>query len=340
MSASPRFSVVTGLALAWWLIGIGVDMDTSADAPSGPAPVVITLKAKVNVSGRTVTIGDVADLSGGSDPLRERAAALDLGEFGATDAMTVKSRQIEFRLRLADFPVKLFRIEGAAETAVAAVRQPVTEESVFEAAKKAALQRLPWPATDLAIKLVQPITAPMPAAAAGDEVTLKAEPHAAAVAPGRVQIDVTIFVRGEKKLALPVYLDIRVIQRVALARRGLSRGELLLEENVLTDRRATEPTAKVAAPETLTGRRLKRSVAAGQVIQPADLEDAPVDAAGVLVRNRQAVKMTVRLGAVNVVANGEAQQDGKMGDRVRVQNVDSKKVVVGRVTGAGAVDVD
>ena len=41
-----------------------------------------------------------------------------------------------------------------------------------------------------------------------------------------------------------------------------------------------------------------------------------------------------------VRANGEAMQDGKVGQPIKVENVESKKVVTGTVTGPGAVDIE
>jgi flagella basal body P-ring formation protein FlgA len=41
-----------------------------------------------------------------------------------------------------------------------------------------------------------------------------------------------------------------------------------------------------------------------------------------------------------VIAEGEAQQDGRVGQTIRVVNRESKKVVTGRVSGPGVVDVE
>jgi flagella basal body P-ring formation protein FlgA len=66
----------------------------------------------------------------------------------------------------------------------------------------------------------------------------------------------------------------------------------------------------------------------------------PAGTGEVLVKARQRTKMVVRLGAVEVTAIGEAQQDGRLGQTITLQNVDSKKMVSGRVVGPGTVDVN
>jgi flagella basal body P-ring formation protein FlgA len=52
------------------------------------------------------------------------------------------------------------------------------------------------------------------------------------------------------------------------------------------------------------------------------------------------VKIQVVSGALTVTVLGEAQQDGRLGQNVLVQNVDSKKVLTARVTGPGVVEVE
>lgn len=79
---------------------------------------------------------------------------------------------------------------------------------------------------------------------------------------------------------------------------------------------------------------------------PGDLRTRPGDGSAqptggeVLVRARHRVSMTARIGEVKVTAVGEAQQDGRAGQTVLVQNIDSKKLVSAKVTGPGAVEVD
>ena len=333
---SIRFPAV--IAFFWWIAGLGFDI--SADAPRASEGIVITLRDKAAVQGRVVTIADVADITGGSEVSREKIGRLDLVEFGAASSAAIRQKQVLFRLRLADFPTKLLRIEGAEETIVAAVRIPVSADSIFETAKASALKRLALTEEDLSVRLVQPITAPIPAVTDLSEVMLKAEPHTANVAIGRVQMDVTMLVRGEKKFSLPVYLEIRPVQAVAIAKRALIKNETVSGDNAQADRRVVDAGTRPANPTTLAGRTLKRGVFAGQVIMETDLESSEPEAGRVIIKNRQNVKMVYRLPVLNVIHNGESQQEGKLGDRIRVQNLDSKKIIVGKVIGPDTVEVD
>jgi flagellar basal body P-ring formation protein FlgA len=59
----------------------------------------------------------------------------------------------------------------------------------------------------------------------------------------------------------------------------------------------------------------------------------------VMVRARQPVQLVVRTGGMLMTAEGEALQDGKVGQTVRVQNTRSKTVLSGTVVGPGEVEV-
>jgi Chaperone for flagella basal body P-ring formation len=73
---------------------------------------------------------------------------------------------------------------------------------------------------------------------------------------------------------------------------------------------------------------------------PVHFNIRPIRPEPVLVKALQPVSMVVRLGAMNVEATGEAIQDGRAGETIKVRNSASKKIVSGRVTAAGVVEID
>ena len=60
----------------------------------------------------------------------------------------------------------------------------------------------------------------------------------------------------------------------------------------------------------------------------------------VVIKARSRVTMTVKMGDLKVQADGLAVESGKVGQSIRVENLDSKKVVVGVVVGPRAVEID
>ncbi len=314
----------------------------AATAAGEPDALVVVLRPQAAAGPHAVRVGDVADLAGGTAALREAVAALDLADAAAARAgVTVTARQVAFRVRLAGVPAGLFRVQGAAEARVEPGHCVVPEADVVAAAKEAVLKRLPWGEADVTVQALQPVAASLAVAAPREDVQVKAVPHGGAMPLGRVQVDVTLWSGGERLQALPVYLDVRLCQQVAVCLRKVERGEPLTGENVTFDRRPVDGLRDfLSSPAALAGKRARQPLLPGRVLSAGDVEDDPKEAAAPLVRKGEAVKLVVRLGPVNVTAAGEALQDGRAGQPVRVRNVDSKQVVLGRVAERNVVEVD
>jgi hypothetical protein len=59
-----------------------------------------------------------------------------------------------------------------------------------------------------------------------------------------------------------------------------------------------------------------------------------------LVKCHDTVKLVAHVGSIRLVAVGEALQEGRRGEMVRARNVDSGKMVAGRVADAQVIEVD
>ena len=76
---------------------------------------------------------------------------------------------------------------------------------------------------------------------------------------------------------------------------------------------------------------------ASLTVVPAKAEKAADE---VVIKAKSRVTMTVKAGDLKVQAAGIATESGKVGQSIRVENLDSKKVVTGVVVGPGAVEID
>jgi flagella basal body P-ring formation protein FlgA len=59
-----------------------------------------------------------------------------------------------------------------------------------------------------------------------------------------------------------------------------------------------------------------------------------------LVKAGEPVVIEVVSGGIRVEALGRARQSGSLGDMIRVENVDSRKIIYARVVAAGVVRLD
>lgn len=135
------------------------------------------------------------------------------------------------------------------------------------------------------------------------------------------------------KLFVPV--SVRVQVPVLVANRALMRGESPSAADVRVEQRerGTLGPAWIGAVEQLQGRVLTRPLAAGSLLVPGALATAKV------VQRGQSVTLIGRSGSFQVRARGKALGDAAPGDRVRVENLSSRRVVEGEVLPDGSVAV-
>lgn len=82
------------------------------------------------------------------------------------------------------------------------------------------------------------------------------------------------------------------------------------------------------------GKTLKRHLSRGAVLTPSNL------AVTKIIHRGERVTIVATTGGISVQAAGQALEDGGMGDIIRVKNLNSKKVIEGRVEAPGRVKVD
>jgi len=344
MSAARRRAAwIVWLSLALEVsLGILPATDEQALGAEGDSGVVIvSVRPAVKVSLPQVFVRDVAACAGGSAKIREQIAKLDLADLPLEgQATTILREQIYYRILIGGIDPKQFRVQGASHVQVELARYLVTEEDVLEAAKALVRERLPEAAEDVHIQLAQPVRGLMVVPSTRARVHFEAQYSSAVLPLGKVRVDVTVVVHGEERGSVPVFLDVRMREQVAVCSRRIERGELLSKDNVYFDWRTLDsfkdylPKAQAQA-----GRRAKISLATGQVITRAEVE-AVVAENPLLVKQQGIVKMVARLGTFEVVTNGEALQDGRMGQLIRLRNLDSRSIVVGRVVDRSVVEIE
>jgi flagella basal body P-ring formation protein FlgA len=115
----------------------------------------------------------------------------------------------------------------------------------------------------------------------------------------------------------------------------IAQGATIAEADLATieiDLLAARPGLALAA-EGIVDRRARRALAPGKPILARDLETVPA------VRAREIVTVTATSGPVTVRTKGRALDKGAVGDTVRVQNMESRKVITGVIVEPGQVAV-
>lgn len=130
-------------------------------------------------------------------------------------------------------------------------------------------------------------------------------------------------------------VSLRWHQPVVLARDVMKRGDVVSRERVvlgLGEKRGFEELP--SSVDEVLGRRVRTPVRAWAVLRGSWLEGS----SGVL--GGQTVELVCRVGGVSVSAVGRSVDGGRVGDRVRVMNVQTRAIVTGVVEAPGVVRVE
>ena len=338
--------------------------------------VVITLRAPGRIASPILRIADVADLRGGDEAMRQRIAALDLEDAPLAGAQTeVTSRQIEFRLRIAGIDPQLVAIQGSAvrvTTSPASARlgpgssqvaepratalfashsklrsgadnvsyESEIERAVLDAAQKCLSKQLPWPQEKVVVQLAQPLPRELRERTISTATTCSAEMRTPGTPLGRVALRVLVKASGQRTLDVPVQFDVRHFEDVVMTTRPVARGHVFSAADLTTGRQdVTLLNGYCTSLDQLIGQQAKRVLPESQLLRAVDVEPESRVTGPPLVKRRDRVKASARSGALLVTIVGEAQQDGRMGELIKVKNVDSNSFIYGRVVGANEVEI-
>jgi flagella basal body P-ring formation protein FlgA len=153
---------------------------------------------------------------------------------------------------------------------------------------------------------------------------------------GRLLHQTTVGVRCEGSIRWTIYTSVSVESQAAVlvARRALTRDtELSATDFQLETRRVPGASSEYVTDSTaLSAQRLQRPVAAGEALLFEAL--APAN----LIHRGQHVVLLARSGSFEVRMEGLALQDGRIADRIRVQNLSSQRVIEGIVRSESVVE--
>jgi flagella basal body P-ring formation protein FlgA len=170
-------------------------------------------------------------------------------------------------------------------------------------------------------------------------LTACAYPLAAKVmGTGQIKATATVEVSCSAPRPWRIYVPMRITAyaNVLTAAHPLVKGDVLTLADVQPARRVISALAYgyFERPEQVVGRTVKRPLQTGTVISPADVQQT------YLVRRGQEVNLLATQGALQVKSLGEAMGDGGLGDRIKVRNKASGRVVEGTIRSSEVVEVN
>jgi len=299
----------------------------------GRAHVIVVLKEQAVVDGTDIRVQDVAEVKTADADLAARVQALRVGTLPRDGLRRIVQRSHVLQVVANAGGQTTLQGEGAMQVVVESRAGVYPAAGLISAAREHLAQHL---------RRHYPALARVEIAAVGEVADLRvATGDVAVVARAindarlarRVCVWLDVNVAGKRYRSLPVWMNVRAYAPVWVARRSfkprekLEAGDFVQEERDVANLRASA----VGDGNDLVGQRARNYIAAGAIARAADLEPNP------LVLTAQEINVRVSTGSVLIETKAIAEEEGRLGEYIRVRNPSSASIFMAQVVGDKSV---
>jgi len=295
---------------------------------------VIRVHDRVEIGGDEVLLGEIAVIEGSDPRWIQQLKDIVIGRA----PLPGKARQYDQRyleMRLKQQHVDLSAVNLEVPQIVEVVRSTVEIE---EAELKKIISDFIFrniSRDDKAVRIKE-IRVPRSVILPKGRVAYKvATPHSRELM-GKCSIAVDFSVNGQSQKKVWATATIEILGPVVVTRKPLGRHKPITEDDIelQTMDLSDLPGAVITDPEAVLGKRTRRAVGAQTPLR-ADLIELPP-----LVKRGDLVVIIAESNGLKITTLGQVKKRGRLGERIPVVNMDSKKILYARVIDSNTVKVD
>lgn len=301
-------------------------------APALAGQPTVRVQKSAAVTDPVVRLGDIATLEGFSSGDEKTYARIELGRAPAVGLGQFMPRAyLEARIREGGMPAAVrLRIPRRVEIKRKALTMP--GEELRQMVRAAIQRRMPHDPEDVAaidVPSLADLRVP-------DGAKLKVVFADGEAYRGPVVAELVVRDGGEVMRTRRISARVDVFQTVFGVAEPMRRGRRMTTADLVELRVPHTTLARdvVLEPRMIEGAMLRRAVKPGEPLRDAWLQVPPV------IERGDRVRMVAVRGPLRITARGEALGDGARGAYIRVRNLDSRKIVSGRVTGPGEIEME
>jgi len=292
--------------------------------------VQVHLLRKVTVDNSVVMLGDIAIVRGSTSAV-EKISGITLGRFSLpTQKLTIENEVIKSRLTCSGFPYKKVKFTGAKTTVVSqksnlvSTNQLLLAASDFLKSKIASTQTCKWNA------LRQPTEIAIPSEA--NDISLVCE-MTTPEPKDYARIKVSVIADGIKGKSRSIPFSLKYRQQKAIAVTDIPAGSQLSRENIKLEKIWSDKPGRneFSAPYGLV---TEYSIRKGSSIEPHMVARPKPE---LVIDRNDIITVKIEYPGLLITATAKALQKGRVGDLIRVRNIDSQRIFVAKVKQDGTV---
>lgn len=300
---------------------------------SSNAGIRIDLLPRAMVDRDPVLLADIATVHGGDAEMVAKLASLVVGRAPLPgESRNIDAAYVALRLKQHGIPAGQVALSQTAVTTMVRRSTHIGREEIETAVRDALHSRDLFQGRHGIIKdilIPRDITAPT-----GDISYRVKFPKNRSVS-NTIPVSVSVFVDGAYYRKVWVTLKAEVLQEVVVLKHAMRRHQRITPENVklVSMNLADVPQNAITADQDIFGKRVTKSLLPGTVLRTDTVELPP------LIKRGDVVILKAASEALQVTVLGQAKSSGKQGERIKIVNIDTNKVLYGYVVDAKTVQV-
>ncbi len=279
----------------------------------------LRLEQRVEAQSDFIRLGDIAQLDEQAGPL----ASIELGYSPLPGHYRWLSRsEVERALAREGWdPAKI--VLTMPQRTLITRRSRIVEEDLIRSEVEEFVRRQ-WPEWGVSIDEMQ---APSLLVLPLGDLELRISRPGRSASLGWVSLQLTPIVDGEALRSHWVRLRLSALRTLVVAARRLEAGRLIRTEDLEVSERRVETAGDfLASPGLAQGKVLRRPLNVGEPLRPADLQ------AAILVRRGELLLLQLDGRTFTLETNGRARKSGALGETIPVENLQTRKTVLARIT--------
>jgi len=293
----------------------------------------IKVQQKASVKGETVKLGDIAEFDPSDDSRVSLLKGIEISSSPAPGANSMIGKgQIISRVNPYISGERDILVRMPERMTVSRSAQMVSARYMEQIFMEYIKDNSSWPEDRIGFETIN-----TPGAVALPEGSLSWDVQNKGKMDFIGNVTLTIDFRVDQKTVKKVIVSGRVGVRADTIRAAgkIDRGKIISDGDIeeISEGSFNYRKDLLISREDVVGKRALRTIQAGQIILDGMFENPPP------VKKGDRVIISAENSQLKITATGEALQDGHVGDRVEVLNIQSGKKILATVSGSGVVEV-
>ena len=295
---------------------------------------LVRLQERVEINDADVVLGQIASIEGSNSRFVKKLKDILIGKAPLPgDSRLFDQSLLIKRLKQHQIDLTTVKIEAPPQVEVVRTHVEIMRSEIEKIVSDFILKHAPRENTTARIKEIR---VPGGVLLSKGPVTYKVAAPRSRQLMGRCPISVEFSVDGRLQKKVWATAVVEVLAPVVITRKPLGRFKPITEDDieVQTLDLADMPSNVLSDPEAAIGKRTRRAIGALTPLRADSIELPP------LVKRGDLVVIIAESETLKITTLGQVKKKGRLGERIPVVNLDSKKILHAEVVDANTVRVD